>query len=68
MRAALLPNSLQSIRTKAVVEFQKPVFGENFAVPISLTKILSKILQVTVVCVTGQREEIIVSTKTQKLK
>ncbi|XP_055373890.1 protein kibra [Condylostylus longicornis] len=59
LRAALLPNSLQSIRTKTVTELQKPVFGESFSIPISLSKILSKVLQVTVVCVSGQKEEII---------
>ncbi|XP_055851065.1 protein kibra [Episyrphus balteatus] len=59
LRAALLPNSLQSIRTKNVSDFHKPMFGDNFAVPISLSKLLTKNLHVTVICVTGQKEEII---------
>ncbi|KAM8706052.1 hypothetical protein ACLKA7_010353 [Drosophila subpalustris] len=59
LRAALLPNSLTSIRTKALGDFQKPVFNDTFAVPISLDKLLSKSLQVTVVSMTGQKEEII---------
>jgi len=57
----LLPNSLTSIRTKALGDFQKPVFNDTFAVPITLDKLLSKSLQVTVVTMTGQKEEIIVS-------
>lgn len=61
LRAALLPNSLTSIRTKALGDFQKPVFNDTFAVPISLDKLLTKSLQVTVVSMTGQKEEIIVS-------
>lgn len=63
LRAALLPNSLTSIRTKALGDFQKPVFNDTFAVPISLDKLLTKSLQVTVVSMTGQKEEIIVSNK-----
>ncbi|XP_034661303.1 protein kibra [Drosophila subobscura] len=59
LRAALLPNSLTSIRTKALGDFQKPVFNDTFAVPISLDKLLTKSLQVTVVSMTGQKEEII---------
>ncbi|KAH8325263.1 hypothetical protein KR074_010426 [Drosophila pseudoananassae] len=59
LRAALLPNSLTSIRTKAVGDFQKPVFNDTFAVPITLDKLLTKSLQVTVVTMTGQKEEII---------
>ncbi|XP_030370330.1 protein kibra [Scaptodrosophila lebanonensis] len=59
LRAALLPNSLTSIRTKALSDFQKPVFNDTFAVPISLDKLLTKSLQVTVVSMTGQKEEII---------
>lgn len=59
LRAALLPNSLQSIRTKNVSDFHKPMFGDNFAVPISLSKLLTKNLHVTVISVTGQKEEII---------
>ncbi|XP_017855755.1 PREDICTED: protein kibra [Drosophila arizonae] len=59
LRAALLPNSLTSIRTKALGDFQKPVFNDTFAVPISLDKLLTKSLQVTVVTMTGQKEEII---------
>jgi len=61
LRAALLPNSLTSIRTKALGDFQKPVFNDTFAVPITLDKLLTKSLQVTVVTMTGQKEEIIVS-------
>lgn len=61
LRAALLPNSLTSIRTKAMSDFQKPVFNDTFAVPISLSKLLTKSLHVTVVSMTGQKEEIIVS-------
>ncbi|KAH8313665.1 hypothetical protein KR067_009959, partial [Drosophila pandora] len=59
LRAALLPNSLTSIRTKALGDFQKPVFNDTFAVPITLDKLLTKSLQVTVVTMTGQKEEII---------
>ncbi|XP_033244324.1 protein kibra isoform X2 [Drosophila miranda] len=59
LRAALLPNSLTSIRTKALGDFQKPVFNDTFAVPITLDKLLTKSLQVTVVSMTGQKEEII---------
>lgn len=59
LRAALLPYSLQSIRTKTVSDFDRPVFGESFTVPISLNKILSKILQISVISVLGQREEIV---------
>ncbi|XP_053946739.1 protein kibra [Anastrepha ludens] len=59
LRAALLPNSLTSIRTKAMSDFQKPVFSDTFAVPISLSKLQTKSLQVTVVSMTGQKEEII---------
>ncbi|XP_037943848.1 protein kibra-like [Teleopsis dalmanni] len=59
LRAALLPNSLTSIRTNAVSDFHKPVFSETFAVPISLSKLQTKSLQVTVVSMTGQKEEII---------
>lgn len=42
-------------------EFQKPVFGESFSVPIPLNKIYTKTLQVNVLSVVGQREEVIVS-------
>lgn len=42
-------------------DFQKPVFNDTFAVPISLSKLLTKSLHVTVVSMTGQKEEIIVS-------
>ncbi|XP_037807551.1 protein kibra [Lucilia sericata] len=59
LRAALLPNSLTSIRTKALPDFQKPVFNDTFAVPISLSKLLTKSLHVTVISMTGQKEEII---------
>ncbi|XP_067619083.1 protein kibra isoform X2 [Eurosta solidaginis] len=59
LRAALLPNSLTSIRTKAMSDFQKPVFSDTFAVPISLSKLQTKSLHVTVVSMTGQKEEII---------
>ncbi|CAD6993333.1 unnamed protein product [Ceratitis capitata] len=59
LRAALLPNSLTSIRTKALSDFQKPVFSDTFAVSISLSKLQTKSLQVTVVSMTGQKEEII---------
>ncbi|KAH8382401.1 hypothetical protein KR009_003349 [Drosophila setifemur] len=59
LRAALLPNSLTSIRTKVLGDFQKPVFNDTFAVPITLDKLLTKSLQVTVVTMTGQKEEII---------
>ncbi|XP_065372074.1 protein kibra [Calliphora vicina] len=59
LRAALLPNSLTSIRTKAMPDFQKPVFNDTFAVPISLSKLLTKSLHVTVISMTGQKEEII---------
>lgn len=61
LRAALLPNSLTSIRTKAIPDFQKPVFNDTFAVPISLGKLLTKSLHITVINMTGQKEEIIVS-------
>ncbi|XP_039957587.1 protein kibra [Bactrocera neohumeralis] len=59
LRAALLPNSLTSIRTKPMSDFQKPVFSDTFAVPITLSKLQTKSLQVTVVSMTGQKEEII---------
>ncbi|XP_005183553.4 protein kibra [Musca domestica] len=59
LRAALLPNSLTSIRTKAMSDFHKPVFNDTFAVPISLGKLCTKSLHVTVVSMTGQKEEII---------
>ncbi|KAI9584445.1 hypothetical protein GQX74_006340, partial [Glossina fuscipes] len=59
LRAALLPNSLTSIRTKAMPDFQKPVFNDTFAVPITLSKLLTKSLHVTVISMTGQKEEII---------
>ncbi|XP_017488689.1 PREDICTED: protein kibra, partial [Rhagoletis zephyria] len=59
LRAALLPNSLTSIRTKAMSDFHKPVFSDTFAVPITLSKLQTKSLQVTVVSMTGQKEEII---------
>lgn len=42
-------------------DFQKPVFSDTFAVPISLGKLFTKSLHVTVVSMTGQKEEIIVS-------
>lgn len=61
LRAALLPNSQQSIRTNLFSDFQKPVFGDSFSMPIPLNKIYTKTLQVNVLSVVGQREEIIVS-------
>lgn len=62
LRAALLPNTQQSIRTQTISGgFQKPVFGESFTVPIPLNKIYTKTLQVNVLSIVGQKEEVIVS-------
>lgn len=62
LRAALLPNTPQSVRTSLVSGgVLKPVFGDSFTVPIPLNKIYTKTLQVNVLIVVGQREEIIVS-------
>lgn len=62
LRAALLPNSLNSLCTSLFSDFKKPVFGDSFSISIPLNKIYTKTLQVNVLCVVnGQREEIIVS-------
>lgn len=60
LRAALLPNTQQSIRTAVISgAVLKPVFGDSFTVPIPLNKLYTKTLQVNVLNVVGQREEII---------
>lgn len=60
LRAALLPNTQQSIRTSLISgAVLKPVFGDSFTVPIPLNKLYTKTLQVNVLNVIGQREEII---------
>lgn len=62
LKAALLPNSQQSLRTSlASGALLKPVFGNLFSVPIPLNKLYTKTLQVNVFSVVGQREEIVVS-------
>lgn len=62
LKAALLPNSQQSLRTSLVSgALLKPVFGNSFAVAIPLNKLYTKTLQVNVLSVVGQREEIVVS-------
>lgn len=60
LRAALLPNTQQSIRTSLVsADVLKPIFGDAFTVPIPLNKLFTKSLQVNVVNVVEKREEII---------
>lgn len=62
LKAALLPNTQQAIRTQLVSgALVKPAFGDAFSVSIPLNKIYTKTLQVTVISVCEQREEIIVS-------
>lgn len=62
LKAALLPNSQQSLRTSlASGALLKPVFGNSFSEPIPLNKLYTKTLQVNVFSVVGQREEIVVS-------
>lgn len=62
LKAALLPNSQQSLKTSHVSgAVLKPIFGNSFAVPIALNKLYTKTLQVNVLSVVGQREEIVVS-------
>ncbi|KAJ6637075.1 Protein kibra, partial [Pseudolycoriella hygida] len=58
LMAALLPNS-QPVRTNLVCDFQKPVFGDSFFMPIPLNKIYTKTLQINAMSVLGRREEII---------
>lgn len=53
------------MRTNMFSEFQKPVFGDSFSLPIPLNKIYTKTLQINVLSVNGQREEIIVSFKNE---
>lgn len=62
LKAALLPNNQQSLRTSLVSgAVLKPVFGNSFSVPLPLNKLYTKTLQVNVMSVVGQREEIVVS-------
>lgn len=61
LRAALLPNSQQSLRTNLFTDFEKPIFGDSFSMPIPLSQIYTKTLQINVQSVVGQQEEIIVS-------
>lgn len=60
LRAALLPNTQQSIRTILTsAGVLKPIFGDSFTLPIPLNKLFTKTLQVNVVNVIDKREEII---------
>ncbi|XP_055679801.1 protein kibra isoform X2 [Lutzomyia longipalpis] len=59
-KAALLPNSSQTLRTNNFTDFQKPVFGDSFSTPIHLHKVFTKTLQVNAMAIFGgQREECI---------
>ncbi|XP_059609935.1 protein kibra [Phlebotomus argentipes] len=59
-KAALLPNSSQTLRTNNFTDFQKPVFGDSFSIAIHLHKVFTKTLQVNAIAIlAGQREECI---------
>lgn len=62
-KAALLPGTTieHTFRTNNFTDFQKPLCSGSFAIPILLSKLFTKTLQVNVMCVFGQREECVVS-------
>lgn len=56
----LLPNVQQCVRTDNITDLNKPTFGESLIVKIALTKVYTKTLQISVICVINGKEEMIV--------
>lgn len=66
IKAILLPvasgNSV-ILRTKTFNEFLKPVFGASVQIPISLSKVYTKSLQIKIMMLLSQKEDWVVSTE-----
>lgn len=64
IKAILLPSASGSavvLRTKTFNEFVKPVFGASVQIPIALSKVYTKSLQVKIMMLLSQKEDWVVS-------
>lgn len=55
IKTAVLPMIHPKCCTKAVVDLQKPTFGETFSIAMPLKKLYTKTLQVTLWCTDDER-------------